>query len=214
MIRDPMRVIFTLTAFALLAASCAGAQKPDGDAAARARASDYAPLKVGAMWTYDMQYPGQVGEMTVRLVGEQDGFVLDDRNGALRHTSEGLRDRDRYLIKNPLVPGAKWKTIVGPSAVEHAEIVSVGEQCEAAAGKFADCLVVHGWIRRDDKVTLHIDWTWAKDVGLVKVETAADISGRGRVPQTKQSLRQFSLTGAPAAGVPIEERDEAPERWE
>jgi hypothetical protein len=199
-----------MLALVLLVSSCATASKsvPKG----QAHAVDYAPLRVGASWTYEMQYPGQVGEMTVRLVGLQEGFVVDDKNGAFRHTSEGLRDRDRYLLRHPLAPGTTWKTVVGPSAVEHAEIVSVGDPCESAAGRFSDCILVHGWIRRDEKLTLHIEWTWARDVGLVKVETIAEIAGQGRVPQTKQTLKSYALNASSNGDAKGD--DGAPDRWE
>lgn len=195
----------------VLAAACAHSEKQGSKSPAELHAVDYAPLRVGATYVYDMQF-GQTGEMTVQFVGEKDGYVVDSRNGAFRHTPEGLRDRDRYLIKHPIAPGTKWKIITGPSAVENYEIVSAGEQCSSAAGKFADCLVVHSWIPANDKVTIHITWSWARDIGLVKVETAAEIRGQGRVPQTKQSLKHYRF--APAAASPAAPAEEGAPGWE
>lgn len=158
-------------------------------------AAEYVPLKIGQRWTYEMTYPGQIGEMTVALVGEKDGYILDDHKGAWRVTPDGLRDRDRFLIRQPLLAGNEWKSIISPSAVEHAKIESVGQPCAAVAGAFQDCLVVHGWIRRDKDMTLHIRWTWAKGIGLIKVETEAEVKGQGRIPQTRQSLKNYVLDG-------------------
>jgi len=189
--------------------ACAGAQKP---AAPELSARDYAPIPVGASWTYEMEFPGQKGEMTVRLSGEKDGFVLfDDGKGQWQHTQAGLRDSDRFLIRHPLVVGTEWKSVVGPSAVEHMKIESVGRRCESVAGAFDDCLVVLGWIRRDKDVVLYIRWFWARNVGLVKVETEAEIAGKGKVPQTRQSLKHYSLSGgeAPARA----ETDDGPDTW-
>ncbi|MCC7386672.1 MAG: hypothetical protein IT384_32845 [Deltaproteobacteria bacterium] len=206
-----------MTCAVLLLAGCAsGARGPTGRT--EPTAGDYAPLAVGSSWTYEVAYP-LPGEQTVKLVAEKDGFILDDQSGAFRLTPNGLRDRDRFLLRNPIAVGTHWKTVVGPSAVEHAEITSVGEACTATAGKFDDCVVVHAWIRRDAQLTLHIEWTWARGVGLVRVETAAEIKGRGRVPQTKQSLKRFVPGGsaspaAPQPGGQQSEESGAPDRWE
>src|SRR5688572_16256643 len=72
---------------------------------ASVRAQDYAPLKIGSAYTYEASYPGQTGELTVTMVQEKDGYVLDDHNGAFRLTQDGLRDRDRFLIRHPLIGG-------------------------------------------------------------------------------------------------------------
>jgi hypothetical protein len=169
-------------------------------------------LAVGSSWTYEVVYP-MAGEQTVKLVAEKDGFLVDTQNGGFKHTAEGLRDKDRYLIRHPLVAGTSWKTVVGPSAIEHAQIVSVGEPCTAAAGKFGDCVVVHGWIRRDETMTLHIEWSWARGVGLVKIETAAEVKGKGKLPQTKQTLKSYTLAGAPAPAAAPATVDDAPGTW-
>lgn len=209
---DPAAKNSVLALILAFLAACASAQvaEPSDEATAK----DYAPLEIGASWNYEMNYLGQSGEMKVELVAEKDGYVVDNRNGSLKHTEEGLRDKDRYLIRNPLKAGAKWKAVVGPSAVEHAEIVSVGEPCDTKAGRFGDCLVVHGWMRRDDKTTLHIEWTWARGVGLARVETTAEIRGQGRVPQTRQVLRSYALERASAAEPASLEADGAPSVWE
>lgn len=211
------------TLLALLALSgslsaCATA-KSGADRALPVTAADYSPLAVGATWTYAVSYPGQKGEMTVRVVGEKDGWLTDDRGSELRHTPDGLRDRQRYLIRHPLEAGASWKTVVSASAVEHNKILSVGERCETTAGPFPDCIVIESSVRRDQNVTLIARFTWAKGVGLVKLETEAEIAGRGRVPQVKQTLLRWSARGDTAArpGEPPPadpEPDEAPDRWE
>lgn len=202
----------------LLVAACASGGRP----AERDRSiEEYAPLAVGAKWTYAAKYPGQEGEIVVSMVRRDGEYFLDDRDGSFLHTPDGLRDKERFLIRYPLVPGNKWKAVVGPSAVEHMEIVSVGEPCEAEAGKFADCLVVAGQIRRDERMSLKIRWTWARGVGLAKLETAAEIKGQGELPQVTQSLRHYDLgagdssAGGSKAPEPAGSEDEgAPDSWE
>jgi hypothetical protein len=210
-----------LTLAMLLVAGCASSShRPERDRSIE----EYAPLKLGARWSYAVRYPGQEGEMTVSLVGMENQYFMDDRGGYFLHTPDGLRDKERFLIRYPLVPGNKWKSVVGPSAVEHLEIVSVGEPCEAAAGNFADCLVVMGRIRRDDTMSLEIRWTWVRGIGLAKLETTADLKGKGTLPQVTQSLKHYDLqagaTAAPStpasapSDAPGGEEEGAPETWE
>lgn len=164
-------------------------------------------MDVGYSWTYEMLFQGQKGEQTIEVLGFKDGFFQDNQAGELKHTDDGLRDRARYLIKHPLAPGNTWKAIVSASAVERYRIDSVGERCESAAGAFEDCLVVTSQIRRDQDVTLHGKFTWAKGVGLVKMETEAEIKGK-RVPQTRRSLLRYNQKGGSK-----KKSDEAPDDW-
>ena len=93
------------------------------------------------------------------------------------------------MIKNPIQPGTSWKSVVGPSAVEHLQIDEVGTPCESLAGRFEDCLVVSARLRRDKNMQLHIKWVWARNVGLVRLETEAELPGNKRVRQVTQSLK-------------------------
>ena len=206
-----------------LAAGCA--TTPARPAEQARRAADYSPLPLGAAWTYDVEYPGQKGEMTVTLVGQKDGYFFDDHKGAFRHTKDGLRDRERFLIRHPVEVGNEWSSVTGASAVERMRITSVGQTCEAAAGRFEDCVVVAGSLRRDKTMTLHIQWTWAREVGLVKLSTEAEVEGKGRLPQVKQSLKHYSFAATskdPARAAPADAggksadkaaQDDGPNNW-
>lgn len=184
----------------LLLTACATAPAAPSDPAGPA-VTDYAPLAVGASWTYDMRFSGQSGERTVRIIQQNDGFFMDDAGGELKVAPDGLRDRRRYLIRRPLVAGTKWKSVVSASAVEHYEIVSVGEACTAKAGTFSDCLEIRSWLRQDAKHTLHNRFLWAKGVGLVKIATTLETGGK-RIPQTEQSLVRFRRAGAEGDAEP------------
>lgn len=170
--------------------------------------ADYAPLKVGASWTYRMRFPGQSGERTISILEEKDGYFVDSAGGKFQHTAQGLRDPERFMLRAPLTPGVKWKAIVSASAVEEYETVSVGEPCQSLAGTFSDCVIVKASLRQDAQHTLHIQFSWAKDIGLVKVTTELETQGK-RIPQTEQSLLHYSLGGKKA------DKDEgkAPEAW-
>ena len=203
-----MKAIF---ATLLILCSCASTQKHE-DTPLVATARDYAPLAIGKSWTYQAWWTGQKGEMTINVVKEEDGYLIDDKGGEFRFTQDGLRDKKRYLIRHPLTAGASWQTVVSASAVEHNKIVSVGERCECAAGSFPDCLVVESTIRQNAKVSIVITWTWARGVGLVKFETEAEIAGQGRVPQVKNSLIRYGSASDKAPEKP-KDGEGAPDSW-
>ncbi len=195
----------------LAAFACATAPPP---APTGPSPADYVPLEVGYRWTYAMRFPGQTGERTVTIVGQDDdGFFVDDAGGAFALTPDGLRDRDRYLLMAPLVVGRSWRSVVSASAVERYEVKSVGDACEVRAGKFPDCVVIESRLRRDSEVSLRVRFTWARGVGLVKVATVAEISGRGDVPQTEQSLLRYELVAGARPAGPEPEAEEPPDTW-
>lgn len=170
--------------------------------------AEYAQLVPGSARTYAVQFPGQKGEMTVRVTGrDEEGWIVDDRGGKFRLTNEGLRDSQRYLIRAPLESGATWKSILSASAVENYRIVDVGSPCEVRAGRFPDCLVIESTLRRDRRMQLVARWTWIRGVGLGRVETTAQVDGRP-VPQTRQDLVHFDR-GGPAStsgtSTPVEQ---------
>ena len=172
--------------------------------------SEYAPLKVGASWTYKMRFPGQNGERTITIIDKKNGYFLDSAGGQFQHTAQGLKDPARFILRAPLRPGVVWKAIVSASAVEQYETVSVGEPCQALAGTFSDCVIVKASLRQDAQHTLHIRFAWAKGIGLVKVTTELETAGK-RIPQTEQSLLRYNLSGTGPAKA--EAGDKAPEGW-
>lgn len=196
--RKPILFLFALC-------GCATTTKEAGGPSVTAQ--DYAPYALGASWTYAVNYLGQQDRQTITVVKEEEGYFVDDQQGRFRHTDEGLRDQARYLIRNPIEEGNEWKAILSASSVEHYRISSVGRPCESQAGRFEDCLVVESRNRRDDKMTLLARFTWARGIGLVKIETEAEIKGKGRIPQTERSLIHYKLTPDP------NEDEGAPNTW-
>lgn len=188
----------------LLAGACATASSPP-EAPSGPSLADYVPLEVGNSWTYAVKFPGQSGERTVRIVEQdEEGYFAFDAGGKLRVSDDGLRDAQRYLVRTPLDAGRTWKAVVSVGAVEHYRIESVGEACSARAGRFDDCLVVRSSLRRDENVTLEVEFVWARDVGLVKISTAANIAGKGKVPQTEQSLVAYRVGRGEVEAPPTE----------
>jgi hypothetical protein len=155
--------------------------------------AEYYPLAVGNRWTYDVNFLGERREHTVELVGRrQDGFFLDRDGGAIGLDGFGLGDGQRYLLRPPLVPGRDWSVVLSVSSVERYRVLSVGEPCSAPAGSFPDCVVVEGRNRVDPRTTLVNTLTFARGVGIVRVETVAE-AGEKRVPQSTRVLTSYAL---------------------
>ena len=189
-----------------------------------AEARDYAPLAVGASWTYETNVLGDrtKGSVQIRIVDKVEGFYRDSAGAEYRHTANGLRDKIRYLIRNPLKVGGKWKATLSAAAVEHYTIESVGQPCDTRAGRFSDCLVVTAYQRRNDRERQHVRYTWVRSVGLASIVVEGEIAGRGRFVQSELSLLQYSLKGRgqPRTGAqrgrrrPQTDAEGAPTEWQ
>ncbi len=177
-----------------LLAACAtssGAVKEEGKGGG-ADASEYYPMAPGTAWTYEVKLLGNVQEQEVSLVKRgDDGFVQASTGEELLADSYGVRDRKRYLLRNPLVAGTKWTNVVSVSSVEHYEIVAVDQPCEAPAGTWEKCVIVESRNRVDPKHTLVMETTFAPGVGIVKLSTVLEKDGE-QIPQTSLTLLKFA----------------------
>ncbi|MGQ0508643.1 MAG: hypothetical protein ACT4TC_25365 [Myxococcaceae bacterium] len=166
--------------------------KPSGPAEDVAR---YYPLALGNRWTYDGELLGEKRQQTVEIVGREKGFFRDSQGGELIVDSFGLRDKKRYLLREPLEAGKEWTNVVSVSSVEHYRVLDAGVSCEVPAGKFEGCLRVEGRNRVDAKTTLVNEFTFAPNVGIVQISVSAETGGR-RIPQAQLKLRDFKLARA------------------
>lgn len=183
----------------------------DGGGGSGAKAQDYAPFELGATWTYAVEILGDTSKdpVRIRIVDKVDGYYRDSANAEYRHTPSGLRDRKRYLIRNPLRVGQKWKATLSPTAVENYTIESVGEPCETSAGPFDDCLVVNVIQRRKEGEVQHTTFTWVRGVGLARVLVEGEVAGRPRFKQSELSLIEYR----PSGEAPVTDDEGAPTEW-
>jgi hypothetical protein len=162
--------------------------------AAPTRARDYYVLESGATWVYDAKLLGRSEVHTVVMGPERDGYWLDDSGGKIAYDGIGLRDERRYLLKEPLTTGARWKSVAAVGSEETYEIVSAHLPCTVPAGKFADCVRVRSRMPAADGHTLENQMTFARDVGLVHVKTvllAAGGASANATPQVELTLTAF-----------------------
>jgi hypothetical protein len=116
---------------------------------------------------------GTAGVMSLRLkhpVGDAVELVTPQRSETLRYQENGIfRERTgTLLLKTPPEQGARWPSGPGVSA----RIARVGLRVAVAAGTFEGCIEVLE--ERSVPVPSTITTTFCPDVGIVRIETAAE----------------------------------------
>jgi len=187
---------------ALGAGACASRQ-PVAESESTSRApeslSAYYPLAVGNRWTYRVN--GREDKpVTVAVLKEEDGYFHDSQGGQLTVDGFGVRDRKRYLLRGPLTEGSQWTNVVSVASTERYRILQADVPCETPAGAFRSCVQVEASNRVDANTTLLNVFTFARDVGLVRMELSVRKSNGERMPQTSLELVSYQLNpGAPTA---------------
>jgi hypothetical protein len=166
---------------------------------ARARVSDYFPLRVGDSWTY--RHSEDDSEFTVKVLSAEkqpDGtmlYLVEKQAGAVIHSwysksggwtllhreayqeQEGISvkyEPPREFLKNPLIAGAKWTWkgigINKQSASESNQVVGA-EVVKVPAGRFRAMKVVSKVSDGETAVTK--TYWYAAGVGLIKSMTTS-----------------------------------------
>ena len=176
----------------ILAAAAIGCAHAPQVAKPTFHAADYYPLALGNTWTYKGEMLGQPGEQTVEIEGETGGYFRDNQHGAVKVDEGGVRDENRYLLRDPIRTGTEWKSTVSVSTLERYRIADGDFPCEVPAGSFAHCVRVESR-NRTAQATLVNELTFAPHVGIVRIETYAELAGGQRIPQVKLELTRFSV---------------------
>jgi hypothetical protein len=137
-------------------------------------ARDFHGLAVGASWTYRAT-PGPDEPHTLRIVGFDKGYFVDDRGGRLAPRTDGLFDGKRFLLQDPLVVGHDWIAKADDQSIERYTIDATDLAVTVPAGTFTGCVQVTGRQQVVDPAsqqpaTLAVTSTWAPGVGVVRVE--------------------------------------------
>jgi hypothetical protein len=187
-----LRSTLALAAVALFA--CKGSQPKasagSAPSAAGSATSDpalYYPLAVGNSWTYQVTDPSGVHEDTIRIVGRDGPWFIDDHRGKIRTDSEGVRDGDRYLLHVPLRTSSRWSAVEN-LVVQRFEITATDAKIDTKAGGFSGCVIV----RNEQPLPNHqgklvTEWTYAPKVGLVELRTRTE-GGSGTREQVHLEL--------------------------
>ncbi|HTO97244.1 MAG TPA: hypothetical protein VMK66_09410 [Myxococcales bacterium] len=174
---------------ALLLCACKSAPEAAPGAAAE-DATLYYPLAVGNSWTYAQR--GADKEETIQIVGRDGPWFLDDHRGRLRYEKDGVRDGDRYLLRSPLSPGAKWKA-VDNLVVQSFEVVSMDASAVTRAGTFTRCAVVRNEQPLAKGGKFVTEWTYARKVGMVQLVTSTVDAKGHQQEQTRLQLVAYRV---------------------
>lgn len=175
-----------------LLASCA-TPRPTPRPAQAPSARELFPLAVGNRWTYRVRFLGVDQTLSVAIVSGQDGTFIDNRGQRYHEGRGGLRDDQRYLLREPLAEGKSWSSVVSVSSTEHYSVAAVGEAAEVPAGRFAGCVRVEGRTPGGADRAQLAEQTYCPGVGLVRVVTYEEISGRRGPPQWQEELVAFRV---------------------
>jgi hypothetical protein len=174
----------------LIACKSAPAPSPASAAAPGEDATRYYPLAVGNSWTY--QQPGSDKRETIHIVGQDGPWFIDDHRGRLRYEPDGVRDADRYLLRTPLAPGAKWSAVEN-LIVQRFEVLATDASLVTQAGTFTHCATVRNEQPLPKGGKFITDWTYAPKVGLAQIVTST-VDSRGRQQeQTKLQLVAYHV---------------------
>jgi hypothetical protein len=176
--------------------ACAEEQKPPSDKVTAPRgpsASVLFPLAVGNHWSYRVSFLGAAQDLTVSIVAEEDGAFRDSRGQRFRIGSGGLRDEQRYLLREPLALGKKWSAVIDITHSEYYRVSEVGESVVVPAGHFEGCVRVEASTPETPAHILIAEQTYCPHVGLVRVVTYAELDGRRGPPQVKQELTSYRV---------------------
>jgi hypothetical protein len=151
------------------------------------------PLGVGNAWTYEARGGGRTSRDTITIIGQDGPWFLDDHRGRLRADADGIRDRDRYLLRAPLVPGLGWSA-VDQMVVQRFEVVANDAVVATPAGRFEKCVVIRNLQSLPAGGRYTTEWTYAPGIGLVALKTSAQQKGVEQ-PQTSLLLVSFERGG-------------------
>ncbi len=151
----------------------------------------YFPLAKGNAWTYRGKLVGEPVERTITIVGQDGPWWVDSEGERYQIDPQGIRGPSRYLLKVPLVEGTRWSAIVSMRGTERYRIEATGLTVDTPAGHFESCVAVHSEIQQDPRTRLVKRDVFCPDVGLVRIETWAEVAGKGRVPAADLRLLRF-----------------------
>ncbi|WP_307734737.1 hypothetical protein [Pyxidicoccus parkwayensis] len=191
--------VAALLSVAVLGSGCA----KKVEAAPRAQSGDnvaqFYPLAVGNRWTYRLNGIANK-QVTVEILGQEEGYFVDNQKGRLAVDAYGLRDDKRYLLRGPLEEGHTWTNVVSVSSTERYRILGAGVTCQAPAGTFQGCVQVEGRNRMDANTTLVNTMSFAPGVGIVRLEIAVEAKDGQRTPQVLMELTGWHFADGQSGG--------------
>lgn len=191
-------------ALLVLLAACGGAPaaKPTGELTAER----LYPMRVGSVWTYDVDTGEGLPVLAITRVVAKRGEQVSVSSGAepltYEQRADGLYRTDlaAYVLKAPIQKGTRWELREG----QVAEITDVQKTVVAPAGSFSGCVEVRETGGAGQK---QVRTVFCPDVGPVEIESSLQMQLSGQAARVVARLRGYDFSGAlaeAAAGVPGE----------
>jgi hypothetical protein len=176
-----------MLAFFLTIMACSLVQATLGTA--ESVSSDYFPLALGNRWVYESSegteetpaleswevirqegaaFVVRIQQPFVTLGGIEEQFVVE-ADGVTRRVLDSDPPESQFILKLPVVAGARWQSGDGVYAV-----TAVGETVTAPAGAFTNCVEITRW-NKATRIT--IVSTYAPGVGLIQREETFPVIG-------------------------------------
>ena len=123
-------------------------------------------------------------------------------NAFLNDRGDGVFDGQRFILQDPIVVDHAWTALPKKEAPESYRIVATDAVVTVAAGTFSPCVEVRGeQVARDPESgkvgKLLMSWTYAKGVGLVRVEQRVQLDKNPPVTAVTMELVSFTPGTAP-----------------
>jgi hypothetical protein len=175
-------------------ASCATTAAKPAAAGDRLAVDRLYPLREGSVWTYDVDTGEGLPILAITRVTRRDGERVEVTSGSApiyyEQRADGLYrvDRQAYVLKAPLAPGAHWEAGGGSTAK-----VTAIRAIETAAGTFQDCVEVRETGGSAGKLVRTV---YCPDVGPVEVESSMSMGLSGQTVRVLAKLRGYDFAPA------------------
>ena len=183
-----------LLAGATFATSACGAAQPYPQTSDPLEIARLYPLRMGSVWTYDVDTGEGVPTLAITRVTGSDGNRAEVSSGSTPIVYEtrpdGLfrPDREAYVLKAPIRQGATWDAGAGSQA----EVLSVDKQVSTPAGDFTHCVEVRESGGGAGKLVRTV---FCPDIGPVEVESSMAMQLSGQTARVLAKLRGYDFSG-------------------
>jgi hypothetical protein len=153
------------------------------------------PLRMGSVWTYDVETGQGLPTLAIARVTRAEGAVSEVSSGAdpivYEHKPQGLfrPDRGIFVLKAPIRKGSHWEASQGGTA----EIVDTDKQMTTPAGEFRGCVEV---LETGGSTGKRVRTVFCPDVGPVEVESSMQMEMSGQTARVVARLRGYDFSGA------------------
>ena len=182
-------------ALLLLIAGCHGAAVAHGGTGDRLAIDRLYPLRVGSVWTYDVETGDGPPTLAItRVTASKDGIIevssggppirYEQRDGGLYRP-----DRGGFVLKPPIAKGATWDAGHGATS----EVTDVDKEVRTPAGDFRGCVEVREQGGDSPKVVRTV---FCPDVGPVEVESSMKLAVTAVTARVLARLRGYDFSGA------------------